>query len=252
MAVSQREARRARVLSAILALLAAGAISACGSATDSKPNAVKPAAHTTAAPPTPPGQLAKSVVRSYYRDVNSERFGAAWSHFSPELRRAAGGFYSWRSGYDLTTHTTLASLRTIRASARSAVEQIRLVGDAVDACGRNVSQTFAGTWTLENRGGRFVGVALDVDQVAGDELVSEVADCPPPTTTVEPPPAPPPSTTTSSCDPNYAGACVPADASDVDCAGGSGDGPEYVGPVQVVGSDPYGLDADGDGYACES
>jgi hypothetical protein len=54
------------------------------------------------------------------------------------------------------------------------------------------------------------------------------------------------------CDPNYTGACVPADAADVDCAGGSGDGPEYVGPVRVVGSDHYGLDADGDGYACES
>jgi hypothetical protein len=34
-------------------------------------------------------------------------------------------------------------------------------------------------------------------------------------------------------------------------AGGSGDGPEYTGPVQVVGSDPYGLDSDGDGYGCE-
>jgi hypothetical protein len=29
------------------------------------------------------------------------------------------------------------------------------------------------------------------------------------------------------------------------------DGPEYTGPVQVVGSDPYDLDSDGDGYACE-
>ena len=39
---------------------------------------------------------------------------------------------------------------------------------------------------------------------------------------------------------------------DVDCAGGSGDGPRYVnGPVSVTGSDPYGLDSDGDGVACE-
>lgn len=55
----------------------------------------------------------------------------------------------------------------------------------------------------------------------------------------------------SSCDPNYSGACLDPSASDYDCAGGSGDGPEYTGPVQVVGSDPYGLDSDGDGYACE-
>lgn len=53
------------------------------------------------------------------------------------------------------------------------------------------------------------------------------------------------------CDPNYSGACVPV-ASDVDCAGGKGDGPEYVrGPVYVIGTDIYGLDRDGDGVACE-
>ena len=53
------------------------------------------------------------------------------------------------------------------------------------------------------------------------------------------------------CDPNYTGACVPI-AYDVDCAGGSGDGPAYVqGPVRVVGSDIYELDRDGDGIACD-
>lgn len=54
----------------------------------------------------------------------------------------------------------------------------------------------------------------------------------------------------SSCDPNYSG-CVPI-ASDVDCADGSGNGPAYVrGPVQVTGSDIYGLDRDGNGIGCE-
>ena len=52
------------------------------------------------------------------------------------------------------------------------------------------------------------------------------------------------------CDPNYSG-CVPI-ASDVDCAGGSGNGPAYVeGPVDVIGTDIYGLDADDDGVGCE-
>ena len=56
---------------------------------------------------------------------------------------------------------------------------------------------------------------------------------------------------TQQCDPNYSGACVPI-ASDVDCAGGSGNGPAYVqGPVQVVGTDIYGLDRNGDGIGCE-
>jgi hypothetical protein len=55
----------------------------------------------------------------------------------------------------------------------------------------------------------------------------------------------------SNCDSNYIWACVPI-ASDVDCAGGSGNGPAYVsGPVKVVGSDIYDLDRDGDGIGCE-
>ncbi|WP_084219956.1 G5 domain-containing protein [Spirillospora albida] len=53
------------------------------------------------------------------------------------------------------------------------------------------------------------------------------------------------------CDPNYSG-CVPI-ADDVDCAGGSGNGPAYVtGPVRVIGSDVYDLDRDGDGVACDT
>lgn len=56
--------------------------------------------------------------------------------------------------------------------------------------------------------------------------------------------------TDSNCDSNYSG-CVPI-ASDVDCQGGSGNGPAYArGPVQVIGYDIYDLDRDGDGVACE-
>lgn len=54
------------------------------------------------------------------------------------------------------------------------------------------------------------------------------------------------------CDPNYRGRCLKPNVSDYDCAGGSGDGPYYVrGPIRVVGSDHYRLDADHDGIACE-
>jgi hypothetical protein len=59
--------------------------------------------------------------------------------------------------------------------------------------------------------------------------------------------APPPD---PACDPNY-DPCVPID-SDVDCAGGRGNGPSYVrGPVHVIGRDVYGLDSDHDGVGCE-
>ncbi len=56
----------------------------------------------------------------------------------------------------------------------------------------------------------------------------------------------------SGCHPSYVGACVPAGVEDVDCAGGKGNGPEYVtGPIRVVGPDEYGLDGNKDGMACE-
>jgi hypothetical protein len=67
-----------------------------------------------------------------------------------------------------------------------------------------------------------------------------------------PAPDPGPSGPGGNCDPSYSGACLDPNASDYDCAGGSGDGPLYTGPVQVVGDDHYDLDRDGDGLACES
>ncbi|WP_238013027.1 hypothetical protein KZZ52_07290 [Dactylosporangium sp. AC04546] len=73
-------------------------------------------------------------------------------------------------------------------------------------------------------------------------------------TTTKPATKPAPKPTTkppaNNCHPSYS-PCVPV-ASDVDCAGGSGDGPVYVtGPIRVIGPDVYRLDADKDGIACE-
>lgn len=70
----------------------------------------------------------------------------------------------------------------------------------------------------------------------------------PPVVVTPPPPPPPPA---PSCTPGYSPCIAPG--SDVDCAGGSGDGPRYTGPVSVdPGSgDPYDLDRDGDGAGCE-
>ncbi len=60
-------------------------------------------------------------------------------------------------------------------------------------------------------------------------------------------PAPQPSS--NNCTPGYS-PCLPP-APDYDCSGGTGNGPEYTGPVRVTGSDPYDLDSDNDGYGCE-
>jgi hypothetical protein len=53
------------------------------------------------------------------------------------------------------------------------------------------------------------------------------------------------------CHPSYEGACLDPNSYDYDCEGGMGDGPDYTGEVRVVGDDPFGLDRDGDGTACE-
>jgi endonuclease YncB( thermonuclease family) len=71
---------------------------------------------------------------------------------------------------------------------------------------------------------------------------------PPPRTVAPPPPANPGS---GNCHPSYRGACLDPNASDYDCAGGSGNGPSYTGRVEVVGPDDFDLDRDGDGVGCE-
>jgi hypothetical protein len=49
------------------------------------------------------------------------------------------------------------------------------------------------------------------------------------------------------CDPNYDSySCVPAVDYDLDCSDG------YFDDVEVLGYDPHGFDADGDGWGCES
>lgn len=98
-------------------------------------------------------------------------------------------------------------------------------------------------------------------QSAGEPAAAAPPTTPPPPvkTTAKPATTKPrttttrPRTTTSTpqCHPSYEGACVPY-ASDVDCAGGDGDGPVYIeGPVRVVGPDVYDLDRDNDGWGCE-
>jgi hypothetical protein len=78
-----------------------------------------------------------------------------------------------------------------------------------------------------------------------------VAKTPPP----PPPTAPPAPTTTPAqkCDPSYPDVCLDPAVQDYDCAGGSGNGPEYAeGPIRVRPPDPFDLDRDGDGWGCDA
>jgi hypothetical protein len=94
--------------------------------------------------------------------------------------------------------------------------------------------------------------SLDGQSTPSLSQKAKLPDNPAPTPTPTTTPIPKPKTLDrqqTNCDPNYSG-CVPV-ASDVDCAGGKGNGPAYTGRVNVIGSDIYDLDRDGDGIACE-
>jgi hypothetical protein len=55
------------------------------------------------------------------------------------------------------------------------------------------------------------------------------------------------------CTPGYSPCLVSHGGADYDCYGGGGNGPYYTQPgvvYRVTGSDPYGLDADHNGYGC--
>lgn len=73
-------------------------------------------------------------------------------------------------------------------------------------------------------------------------------------TTARPKPPPPPTTSAPArnCDPAYPDVCLRDGIGDYDCAGGSGNGPNYVsGPIRVLPPDPFDLDRDADGIGCE-
>jgi hypothetical protein len=80
---------------------------------------------------------------------------------------------------------------------------------------------------------------------------------PPPTTHRRPPTTRKAPQTTHApapnCDSAYPGVCLHDGIGDYDCAGGSGNGPNYVeGPIRVRPPDPFDLDRDHDGEGCET
>jgi len=153
------------------------------------------------------------------------------------------------SATPVTEVTTVDVDTAIPFAATTVDDPARDVGtSAVTTEGRDGVKT--STYSVTLVGGAETGRTLVSETVTTppvDQVTSVGSRQPAPAA----PPAPPAAGAQGGCDPNYAGACVPI-ASDVDCAGGSGNGPAYVrGPVQVVGTDIYDLDRDGDGVGCE-
>ena len=91
-----------------------------------------------------------------------------------------------------------------------------------------------------------------------DAFLAEEAEAPTATAIITATPAPTATATAvatpdrSGCDPSYPTVCIPRGAADYDCAGGSGNGPNYIrGPIRVLSPDLHRLDRDGDGVGCE-
>jgi micrococcal nuclease len=190
---------------------------------------------------------ADDFVQGYYRNVSRGYYLIAWHMLSRPVRRKLGPYATWKAGHRRSLGASVTSSQ-VRLSHGRAVVTITLRSRDRDACnGRIVRQRFRGTWTLAPRGGDgWVAARVRMRKVAGARPRLSKSDCPapkPPPPVIENPPPP-------DCQ-GYSPCITPGP--DVDCAGGSGNGPRYVnGPVTVTGSDPYGLDSDGDGVACES
>ena len=123
----------------------------------------------------------------------------------------------------------------VGVGAGRARQLIREAGFAVSTVTESVTSGSDGSIIRQTPvGGDRVKPSSDVQLVVADFV-------PPPE-----PVAPPADDCATGYDP-----CLPP-LSDYDCAGGSGDGPGYAeGPIYVTGSDPYDLDSEGDGVACE-
>jgi hypothetical protein len=227
--------RRGRVLLAaaigVVLLVATGCVATSG-ATDTGPDPTPPTTPSSG-PADPPGDPAPrsdppkedpeptAVVRDYYAAINAHDYGKAWrlggKNFSRSYEDFVGGFAD-------TEHDTL----TVQ-NVDGPIVTIRLVAD--QAGGRR--SVYQGTYTVEH--GELV--AAQIRRVSG----------PPPTTHG------PNTTPAPNCDPSYPDECLDPAVEDYDCAGGSGNGPEYVkGPIRVRLPDPFDLDRDGDGLGCDA
>jgi hypothetical protein len=165
-----------------------------------------------------------------YKDLETddERYEEFVNKIRDIVRSKLGPFSSWKAGYRRSLGVSVLSSRA-RLSGRRAVVSVRLRARDRDACsGRVVSQRFRGHWTLAPRRDSWVMVRVRMRKTSGGRVRLSKSECP---VRRAPSPSPSPPTDCQGYSP-----CLPP-GSDVDCAGGSGDGPRYVnGPVYVNGA----------------
>jgi hypothetical protein len=157
-----------------------------------------------------------------------------------------------------TVATTLATTSTAPPTTIEQVTVPRLVGlRLARAKDRLVDRGLTAKVTYRSTARYPAGTVISQSRKAGAGVLPDttislvVAKAPPPPPSTAPP-VPPSTAPTKNCHPSYEGECLKVGIGDYDCAGGSGNGPNYVqGTVRVVGPDEFDLDRDGDGWGCE-
>ena len=194
-------------------------------------------------------ESAERFVRRYYRRLSRRQYRAAWRMLGLSVRRGyRHRFRSWRAGYRGSLGVTVLSARS-RLRGSGAVVRVGLRSRDRDACTRRVvRQRFRGDVKVAPRGDSWAIVKFRITKTRGKTPRQSRSQCPrgaPRRRAPSAPPSPP-----RNCQ-GYI-PCLPP-GPDVDCEGGSGNGPRYVsGPVTVRGRDPYDLDRDDDGMGCDS
>ena len=223
------QSRKTLGLVAITSLLAM--TTACGQGATTSASSVNSTTSTPSATPSPtPSKVAGTACRS-------EKATQVSSGETYVCAVDRAGTLTW---LDSATAKKLSDDRAAEAAAKAAVEKAAADKAAADKAAADKA-TADQAAAAQAAAAKAAADKAAADKAAADAAAAKLV----PKTVV---PAAPQAQ--GNCDPNYSG-CVPV-ASDVDCAGGKGNGPAYVrGPVSVIGSDIYGLDNDGDGIGCE-
>jgi PASTA domain len=157
-----------------------------------------------------------------------------------------------------TVATTLATTSTAPPTTTKKVSVPRLVDLRLARAKASLADQGLTAKITYNATARFpAGTVISQSRTAGAGVLPDttitlvVAKAPPPPPSTAPP-APPPTAPARNCHPSYEGDCLKVGIGDYDCAGGSGNGPNYAqGTVRVVGPDEFDLDRDDDGLGCE-
>jgi hypothetical protein len=202
---------------------------------------------------------AEATVKRYYGSLDHFSYKQAWNYLDPAEHAARVGFGTWSHSLKRNYEMNLTEVTVTPVNRTTATAAVILNRADYDACNRKIWETYEGTLTVKlmGRAPRIDGESLT--KTAGPDPVTARAAC---QTILPPPPTEPVANTSGAgssgdnCDPSYPDQCLEDGIGDYDCsssfdAGYSGGPNVAYGPLEVTGSDPFGLDRDGNGIGCE-